>query len=212
MRNEDGQLIARGRAGDRAALGTLYDRHSTRVYGLLFRLTGNAAEAEDLAQETFLSAFRSLADWRGEGAFSTWLCGIACRLHADFQRRKGRRLTEPLDADVPAHSEGADPLQLCARRETQAEIEQAIAALPAGFREVFVLVKVEGFSYREAATLLQLPLGTVQSRLWRAVALLQSALRELDPARSPAEPVLEVGSAGPAIAPAVCSARTGEGG
>jgi RNA polymerase sigma-70 factor (ECF subfamily) len=177
MTQDDRQLVRRSRAGDRSAFGALYDRHAARVFHLLRRLTGNVAEAEDLTQETFLAAYGALDSWRGEGAFATWLCGIAFRQYAGHRRRQARQETESLD-DEPMLliAPDADPLAHYERQEQEARIEAAIAALPPLCREVFVLVKVEGLPYREAALWLGVPLGTVQSRLFKAVSLLRAAL------------------------------------
>ena len=175
----DYQLTRRTLEGENAAFGVLYDRHSTRVYALLCRLTGNPTEAEDLTQEAFLAAYHALASWRKEGQFGTWLCGIAFRLYAKLRRSEVGRETLPLDEECDLVAPDSDPLLACTRRESQEAIEAAIAALPPMCREVFVLVKVEGLSYREAAEWLSVPLGTVQSRLWRAVRLLQVALSGL---------------------------------
>ncbi len=162
--------------GDHAAFGLLYDRHSPRVFGLLRRLTGSATDAEDLTQETFLATYRALASWRGDAKFGTWICGIAFRLYANQRRRQAGRDVEPLDADCDLPAPDSDPLLAYTQHEAEQVIEAAIAGLPPVCRESFVLVKVEGLSYREAAEWLDVPLGTVQSRLWRAVRLLQSAL------------------------------------
>ncbi len=151
------------------------------MLGLLRKLTGNVTEAEDLTQETFLAAYHALGSWRGEGKLGTWLCGIAFRLYANRRRRELGRETEPLDEECVLTAPDSDPLLACTRREAEQAIEAAIAALPPLCREVFVLVKMEGLSYREVAEWLQVPLGTVQSRLWRAVQLLQRALSDLKP-------------------------------
>ena len=171
----DHNLAARCLRGDSEAFGTLYDRHVTRVFHLLRRLTGNPTEAEDLTQETFLAAYAALSSWRKEGAFSTWLCGIACKRYATAHRTP-RLETEVWDAQEMSAAPESDPLLHYTRRKQEQLIEQAILGLPEICREVFVLVKVEGFAYREAAELLEVPVGTVQSRLWRATQLLQKAL------------------------------------
>jgi RNA polymerase sigma-70 factor (ECF subfamily) len=179
MDKEDRRLVSRAAAGDQAAFGALYDRHAGRVYHLLRRLSGNDAEAEDLTQETFLAAYRSLSVWRGEGALGTWLCGIAVRLQANAYRQRAARETECLTDDLEVPDPLADPLQHCTQEEAERRIHGAIGELPHPYRAVFLLVKVEGLSYREAAECLEVPLGTIQSRLSRAVGLLQVALRDL---------------------------------
>jgi RNA polymerase sigma-70 factor, ECF subfamily len=178
MRNDDRDLVRRCLAGEQRAFDTLYDRHAGRVFHLLRRLTANEAEAEDLAQETFLTAYRSLASWRGEGAFGTWLCGIGVRLYANARRRPQPE-TGLLDDEAGLAATDADPLAHCLRREQEKCVEQAIAALPPLYREVFVLVQVEGLSCREAASWLDVPLGTARWRFWRATCLLQVALADL---------------------------------
>ena len=167
MQVDERHLVRRCLAGERAAFDPLFDRHAPRVFHLLRRLTGSEAEAEDLTQETFLAAFRSLASWRGEGAFGTWLCGIAFRLYTNAQRRRPRVDAEPLSEEIAAAMD-TDPLAHCVRAEMGRQVEAAI-----------VLVRVQGLSYREAARWLGVPLGTVQSRLRRAVCALQVALRDL---------------------------------
>jgi RNA polymerase sigma-70 factor (ECF subfamily) len=180
MSGNDRQWVRRSLNGDRGAFDLLYHRHVPRVFHFLRRLTGDEADAEDLTQETFLAAYVALASWRGEGGLGTWLCGIAFRQYA-AARRQRRLETEPLDeaSELTAIAGGPDPLAQCVRQEQFRRVEAALAALPPLPREVFVLVKVEGLSYREAAAWLSVPLGTVQSRLWRAVCMLQKALSDL---------------------------------
>lgn len=175
----DYELTRRTLDGDAAAFSIIYDRHSARVFALLRRLTGNTTEAEDLTQETFLTAHHALASWRNEAKFGTWLCGIAFRLYANHRRREAGCETHALPEECDLAAPGSDPLLACTQREAQEAIEAAIAALPPVCREAFVLVKVEGLSYREAAQWLNVPLGTVQSRLWRSVGLLRAALSGL---------------------------------
>jgi RNA polymerase sigma-70 factor (ECF subfamily) len=179
MRNDDRHLVRRCLAGERSAFDALYDRHAARVYHLLRRLVGSATEAEDLTQETFLTAYRALRSWRGESAFGTWLCGIAYRLCAKSHGRRAREETEPLDDAADLVASDVDPLAYCLRLEMADRIEAAITELPLFLREAFVLVKVEGLSYREAAQWLDVPIGTLQWRLWRAICLLKSSLSDL---------------------------------
>lgn len=180
----DNQLVARTLRGDQAAFNKLYQRHVTRVFALLRRLTGNSVEAEDLTQETWVAAYGALATWRREGVFGTWLCGIAYKRYANANRHRPCE-TDDWDAQETLPAPDSDPLLRWTRREREQYIEMAIANLPPSCREVFVLVKVEGFAYREAAELLGVPLGTVQSRLWRATQLLQTALSEEFAANAP---------------------------
>ena len=180
MLNTDAQLVRRCLNGKTDAFTTLYQRHAPRVFRLLRQLCGNATEAEDLTQETFLAAHKALAAWRGEGAFGTWLCGIAYKRCANARRGREQTL-ELLEDHLELPDPDSDPLLHCTRRERERLVEQAIQELPPVCRDVFVLVKVEGFSYREVAQLLEVPLGTVQSRIWRAIRLLQIALASEQP-------------------------------
>jgi RNA polymerase sigma-70 factor, ECF subfamily len=174
MQIPDLWLVQKAKKGDTSAFGTLFTRHSRRVYNLLLRLCDNPTLAEDLTQETFITAHQRLADWRGVGAFSTWLCGIAVKHHLATRRRTNQ--TEDLEeTDIVADST-SDPLARCLEAEAIQRLNNAIAALPTSCREVFVLVRVEEMRYREVADLLEIPLGTVQSRLARATTLLQRTL------------------------------------
>ena len=178
--HSDAQLVRRCLHGKPDAFGVLYDRHAGRVFRLLRQLSGSATEAEDLTQETFLAAHQALAAWRGEGAFSTWLCGIAYRRYA-ARRREQPPDCEPLELHQELSTPHGDPLAHCTRHEREQRITAAIANLPTVCRDVFVLVKVEGLAYRHAAQLLNVPMGTLQSRLWRATRLLQTALASDNP-------------------------------
>lgn len=179
MPDPDQNLVQRCLQGDTQAFGTLYDRHAPRVHRLLARLTGNTTQAEDLTQETFITAYRTLGAWRRQGAFSSWLGGISVRLYRKSQRHPHWLETElPDENDLPGLE--SDPLDILTRQEAGQRLDTAIGELPDAYREVFVLLWVEEMKQREVATLLELPIGTVQSRLWRAICLLRKRLKELD--------------------------------
>ncbi|MBC8135201.1 MAG: sigma-70 family RNA polymerase sigma factor, partial [Fibrella sp.] len=163
----DTWLVHRARAGDTRSFEKIYHRHGSRVYSLLRRLTGgDESTAEDLTQETFLAAYRSLAAWRGDGSLTTWLCGIAIRLYR--QHHRGTQEDDPLDDALPTCDDDSNPLARCERAQVGRELEVAIASLPTICRETFVLTYVEGFAYKEVASHLGIPIGTVQSRLNKA--------------------------------------------
>ncbi len=150
------------------------------MFLLLRRLSASPETAEDLTQDTFVTAYGTLERWRGLSAFSTWLCGIAVRKYAAARRREEREPSPgSLDEDAPVYKAHDDPLAHCARREAEAALEEAIAHLPPACREAFVLIRIEGMAYQEAADLLGVPLGTVQSRLFRAMRLLHARLSHL---------------------------------
>lgn len=173
-------LVYKARCGDKNAFGALYDRHAPRVFYLLRRLCDSPETAEDLTQDTFVTAYDALDHWRGVGAFPTWLCGIAVRKYAAARRREERQpRTDLLDEDAPVYKAHDDPLAHCARREAEDALDEAVAHLPPACREAFLLIRVEGLPYQEVADLLGVPLGTVQSRLHRAMRLLHARLSHL---------------------------------
>jgi RNA polymerase sigma-70 factor (ECF subfamily) len=148
--------------------------HVKRLYGTAYRMTGNAADAEDLVQETLLRAFRGFDRFRPGSNIRAWLYTILHHVRTDAFRRAGRRVqTEELAGDgpsVPPPQEG-----LVWGGET---VERALARVPEVFREAVVLRDVEELSYAEIATALDVPQGTVMSRISRGRALLRRALGE----------------------------------
>ena len=176
--DKDHQLVRRYLQGDARAFDLLYDRHAPDVYHLLHRLASDKTRAEDLTQETLIAAFRSLAKWEQRGKFRSWLFGIAIRQYRHSLADRYNANAAPLEETLPDAAPDSDPLDYVTRQQAQALIEQAIGDLPPPYREVFVLRYVEGVKQQETAQILQLPLGTVQSRLWRAVRLLRVRLRE----------------------------------
>ncbi len=176
----DEQLVARARQGDEDAFGELVQRHSRRVFTLLARLLGDRTAAEDVAQETFVRAWRGLASFRGEAKFSTWIHRIAVNEANRMLAREARRELLPyedvmqsvpdLSADVPAGAEG---------RERREQLEQFLAELPGHYRAAVVLRDVEGLTNEEAADLLGLDLRNFKSRLHRGRMALRKRLEDL---------------------------------
>jgi RNA polymerase sigma-70 factor (ECF subfamily) len=166
---DSAEFVARLRAGDRRAFEELVRAHQHRVYGLALRMLGDAAEAQDVAQEAFLRAHRGLAEFRGDARLSTWLYTIASRLCLNRLAGSERRLTrsgdEALDRVVDVRPGPDEALE---RDELDAALHRAIAELPEERRVVVVLRDVDGLAYEEIAEILALPVGTVRSRLHRA--------------------------------------------
>ncbi len=177
----EAQFIERLRAGETAAFDTLVDEKSGEIYALLFRLMEDREEARDLTQETFLQAFRSIKNFRGDSSLKTWIYRIAinqARNRLRWWRRRRREHTVSLDA--PQAGENStfgenltdeaerNPEQLALRREREATLLAALGKLKLPFREVVVLRDVEGLSYEEVAAALGIGVGTVKSRLSRA--------------------------------------------
>ena len=169
-------------AGDMEAFTTLVQRHEGRVFRLLLRMTGSREEAEDVAQETFISAHRAIGGFRG-GSLRAWLLRIASNLSYDAIRSKKRRPADSLEESmespsfsVPSKDPG--PEQLALQSELQETIQEAIMGLPTYQRAVLVFVDVQGMSYDETAEAIGKSIGTVKSRLSRARARVRDALME----------------------------------
>lgn len=158
------------------------ERHSTRVYRLAYRLTGNVHDAEDLTQDVFVRVFRSLHTYR-PGTFEGWLHRITTNVFLDKMRRKQRirfdALTDEWAARLP--SRGAGPELAFEQSHLDADIQAALDALAPQFRAAVVLCDIEGLSYEEIADILDVKLGTVRSRIHRGRAQLRDALAHRRP-------------------------------
>jgi RNA polymerase sigma-70 factor (ECF subfamily) len=175
----DGQLIGRTMAGEPAAFGQLVLRYQDRLYNSLFRLLGSAEDAQDAVQDAFVQAFVKLKTFRGSAAFYTWLYRIAFNLAMSHARRG--RPTRSLDfghdgcGGEPVDGQPAAEANL-ARRERATLVHAALAELSNDYRQVIVLREIEGCRYDEIAQILELPIGTVRSRLFRARVELRDRL------------------------------------
>ncbi|MFJ3956332.1 RNA polymerase sigma factor SigE [Arthrobacter sp. NPDC090010] len=158
--------------------------HSAKVYRLAYRLTGNRHDAEDLTQEVFVRAFKSLDRFK-PGTLDGWLHRITTNLFLDQVRRKARirfdGLPEDADQRIPGNEIG--PERSFEFNNLDADIQEALEKLPIEFRTAVILCDIEGFSYDEVATALGIKLGTVRSRIHRGRALLRTALADRDPRR-----------------------------
>ena len=166
---DDAPLLARLRAGDTRAFEELVTMYQHRVFGVALRMLGNRAEAEEIAQETFLRAHRALREFRGEARLGTWLYAIASRLCLNRLASGPRRHERSDDiALAQAPAESADTAGALERGELEAALHEAVAALPEDRRIVVVLRDLEGLSYEDIAQVLGMPLNTVRTRLHRA--------------------------------------------
>ena len=176
-------MLQRLQAGDPRAFEELVTAFQHRVFAVAYRMLGTRAEAEEVAQEVFLRAYRGIAEFRGEASLSTWLYAIASRLClnrlASGQARLGRSREPDEDAIALVATTAADPAAEAERRELEAALRQAIAELPPERRLVVVLRDIEGLSYEEIASALGLEMGTVRSRLHRARMELKDRLEKL---------------------------------
>jgi RNA polymerase sigma-70 factor, ECF subfamily len=174
----DAELVRRFLAGDAQAFSELVTRHERRVYGLCLRILGNPEDAADATQDTLLSVVRKLEGFRGEAAFTTWLHRVAMNVCYDHLRRAQRRpvLHRVLDEDLPAQEAGP-PVPDHADAVADAQVvAAALAKVPEDFRVAVVLADLQDLPYEEIATVLDLPLGTVKSRVHRGRLALARAL------------------------------------
>ena len=181
MKNDDRRLARLAGQGDQDAFAQLVVRYTGLVYSLALRRVGNHHDAEDLTQNVFWKAWKALPSFREEAAFSTWLYRMTANAATDFLRQKGRR-EAPLSLDDPdlpqtAHP-GPSPGEQAQAEERREALYRAIETLPEQARSVLLLRELRGLSYEEIAAALDLPVGTVRSRLARARAALAKSLRE----------------------------------
>jgi len=166
-------LVARAQAGDQTAFRELYRQHAGRVYALCLRLTGDARDADERTQDVFVRLWDKLRSFRGESAFSSWLHRLAVNVVLNERRTTGRRERRVMPAEDPdnvAGTQHAAPLHL------NIDLERAIADLPDGAREVFVLYDIEGYGHGEIAELVGIAEGTSKAQLFRARRLLREKL------------------------------------
>lgn len=179
-------LVRRVRAGDTAAFGELVSRYMQRCYFAALGMVGSPQDAEDLSQEAFVRAFRARTRLDPDRPFYPWLYQIVRRLCYNFtrdtssRRRKLERAGSWLVAEATHRAAADDPERVRARDELRDRLEEAISELPLAQREVFVLKEFEGLKYREIAELLDVPIGTVMSRLYAARQKLADRLEGLE--------------------------------
>lgn len=160
-------LLERARRRDHAAFGELFRAHVRGVHRVIRRIAGARTEVEDLVQTTFVEAFRSLPDFRGDALFSTWLARIAVRVSLRAARGRVRAQVSLEDAVEPA-AEGPDPERIAAARQTLATVEVLLAELRPKRRAAFVLHVLEGYSMDEVAAMLNASTGAVKVRVYEA--------------------------------------------
>ncbi len=185
MAETDEQLIRDALAGDQGAYRELLGRHRQSIYHVIFKIVRSNEEAADLVQETFMKAFGSLASYRFEYRFSTWLYKIAANNAIDHLRKKR---IEALSLDRPIQTKDGEvaleipdwtqnPEEDLYRKRRAVTIGDAIESLPAKYREVIVLRHQQDRSYEEIAEQLRIPVGTVKARIFRARELLKKKLK-----------------------------------
>jgi RNA polymerase sigma-70 factor (ECF subfamily) len=172
---DERELLARVRAGEPAAERELYEAHVDRIYRLAYRLTGEDALAQDCTQETFVRAFDGLQDFRGDARLSTWLHRIAVSVTLNALRKVKRLRQRETDlGEVTMMGNGAR----AAEPDLKTRLARAIEALPDGYRVVFVMHDVEGYTHEEIGAALGVQNGTSKAQLSRARARLREALAD----------------------------------
>ena len=174
-------LVARAQRGDQGAFEALVVKYQVRIYRVIQRFLGGSDMVEDLAQEVFIRAYRSLPSFKGESSLYTWLYKIALNLCRNHYRTRARRPeSEPLGEEGAAQPVAADdtPEETVFRREFWERLRGALDELPAEQREAVILCDLEGMSYEDMAAVIDVPIGTVRSRIFRGRKALQEKLAE----------------------------------
>lgn len=183
-------LVERAAQGDRDAYRILVEKYQNRVFSLVLSMVKSREDAEDIVQESFVKAYLSLKNFRGESSFYTWIYRVAYNMAIDFQRRDTRRngvvaeVRSTGGEDEPRPVEGVardgNPEETAHRRELAASLDEAMAGLSEEHRAVIMLREVDGLSYAEIADSLGVSQGTVMSRIHYAKKYLQRALKEFE--------------------------------
>lgn len=187
-REIDHLLVERVQRGDKQAFGLLVTKYQRKLGRLLSRLIRDPAEVEDVAQETFIKAYRALPSFRGDSAFYTWLYRIGINTAKNYLVSQGRRAptTTEFDSEEAETFEEGDqlrdintPERLLMTKQIGETVNVAMEALPEELRTAIVLREIEGLSYEEIAAIMECPIGTVRSRIFRAREAISEKLKPL---------------------------------
>jgi RNA polymerase sigma-70 factor (ECF subfamily) len=187
-REIDQQLVERVQRGDKQAFGLLVQKYQRKLGRLLSRFIRDQAEVEDVVQEAFIKAYRALPNFRGESAFYTWLYRIGINTAKNYLVAMGRRpqTSNEIEVEDAENFEDGDELRTVDTPETELmtkeiakTVQLAIESLPEDLRTAIVLREIEGLSYEEIATMMDCPIGTVRSRIFRARESIAERLRPL---------------------------------
>ncbi len=174
----DEELVSHVQSGTPRMFAELVRRHQDPLYGMALRFTGNAHDAEDIAQEAFLKAYRGLAGFKGSAKFTTWLYRIGYNLCVDWlrrHRRPDRRETQIEDAGETADGR-ADLEGDFLAAEQRERVRRAVDSLDEKYKSVVVMLYYQKLSYEQAASVLEVPLKTVETRMYRARRIMREAL------------------------------------
>ena len=187
-RDIDQQLVERVQRGDKQAFGLLVEKYQRKLGRLLSRFIRDQAEVEDVVQEAFIKAYRALPNFRGESAFYTWLYRIGINTAKNYLVAMGRRpqTSNEIEVEDAENFEDGDELRTMDTPETELmtkeiakTVQLAIESLPEDLKTAIVLREIEGLSYEEIATMMDCPIGTVRSRIFRAREFIAERLRPL---------------------------------
>jgi RNA polymerase sigma-70 factor (ECF subfamily) len=194
IRTEDAALVAALKAGSEQAFGVLIAQYSQPLYSLIARSLQDPADAQDITQEVFIKVFRSIGSFHGDSSLRTWLYRIALHEASNQRRWWGRHKRQELTIDTPAGTNdcgdgeeamclgstlaanGGSPYDHAEMSELRARVDDSLRKLPEAFRSVVILREMEGFCYEEIGEILNLPAGTVKSRLKRGRSALKVIL------------------------------------
>jgi len=192
MSADDQEWIRRVREGDSSAYDQLMEKYMNRAYLAAFRIVNDASEAEDMTQEAFLKAYRSLKGFRGDSAFYTWLCRILVNLCRDHLRKKRFRTrflsflrdedesADPIEKSVPDPHWSVNPDKMLEQTEWDSRLQALLSRLPTRQRTIFVFKHLQDLRIREIAKILGLSEGTVKVHLFRAVRNLREWLQQAE--------------------------------
>ena len=177
---DDSELVNRVVMGETQLFRFLIERHQQHIFNLCYRMLQQFEEADDATQDTFLKAYRSLKQFRGDARLKTWLCRIA--RNVCLNRLRHERMV-PLDERLPVEGRfqlidsKPSPLELIEQQEIQSTVHGAINELPPPYRLVITLFHLDGLSYEEISHVMEIPMGTVKTHIFRARRLLKSKLQ-----------------------------------
>lgn len=176
-KNQESEILNHLRSGNPIAFEELLDAFQTRIYRLALRYAKTTSDAEDITQETFVGVFKSLPGFKQQSSLSTWIYRIALNHCLEYKRRQRQDVLPLSEGDYLPTGKSSDNPVICAmRKETVDHIEAALDNLSSIHREVVILHELQELTYAEVASLLDIPIGTVKSRLYHAMRLLKQQL------------------------------------
>lgn len=186
MSEQERLLIERAQSGDVESFEKLIKAHQAYAYNIAYRMVGNEEDAKDASQEALIKVFKSLKNFSGDSAFSTWLYRIVMNTCKDLLRkRKTNEIsidkgyeTDEGQVQIEIEDTSSDPVTMYEEKEVRITIEDAIDDLPNNYKSVVVLREVQGLSYDEIAEIEDIPVGTVRSRINRGRRILREVLKE----------------------------------